>query len=48
MSNRWLLVVDGGDGLAFVRSGEEDMDDALLGRGVDFFALEEIIDLVVA
>jgi len=43
-----LLVVDGGDGLAFVRGGHEDVDDALLGLGIDFFAFEKVVNLVVA
>jgi hypothetical protein len=42
-----LLIVDGGDRLTFVCGGEENMDDALFGGGIDVFALEEIIDLIV-
>ena len=42
-----LLVVNGGDGLAFVGGGHEDVDQALFGLGVDLFAFEEVINLVV-
>ncbi len=42
------MVVDGGDGLAFVGGGQEDVDDALLGFGINFFAFEKVVDLVVA
>ena len=45
--NRQLLIVDGSDGLAFMRGGQKNMDDALLGSGIDVSALEEIIDLIV-
>lgn len=42
-----LLVVNGSDGLAFVRGGQEDVNQAMFCFRVYFFAFEEVVDLVI-
>ena len=49
-SPRWrkaLLIVNGGDRLAFVCRGDKDVDDALLSYRINFSTFEKVVDLII-